>query len=250
MTPEEKLDFSDTLIRCSSLSCLFTEPQKKDDKLAGRLSKTAKTHLVQVYAGLIWGVGKDIVTKQMQKGIVAEEEGITLLSRVDKKFYTKNADRKENEWVSGHCDIEEVDEIIDIKLSWDAFTFLANLTEECKDEYFYQLQGYMWLWNKNKARISYCLVDTPESIRNDEKYRLLRKMDVATEENPDFLKAWERVERGMIFNHISPELRVINQIVDRDEEIIAKIPEKVARAREFLQELHQKHIFTNQNQLV
>jgi hypothetical protein len=242
-------DFSSTLIRCSSLSCLFTEPQKKEDKLAGRLSKTAKTHLIQVYAREIWGVEKDILTKQMSKGVIAEEEGINLLGLVDRKLYFKNDERKENEWISGHADIKEDDEVIDIKLAWDAFTFLANLDDNVKDEYFYQLQGYMVLWGLKRARIAYCLVDTPESIRNDEKYRLLRKMDVATEENPDFLRAWEKVERGMIFSHIPPEHRVICQEVLLDEEIIAKIPEKVERAREFLAELQEKHFQTNKIQL-
>lgn len=235
-------NFQNTLIRCSSLSYLFTEPKEKKDKLAGKLSKTAKTHLIQVYAREIWGVEKDLLTKQMSKGIQAEEEGITLLSRIDKKLYVKNEDRKENEWISGHADILHGEEVVDIKLSWDAFTFLANLDDNVKDEYFYQLQGYMDLWGLNRARIAYCLVDTPESIRNDEKYRLLRKMDVATEENPDFLRAWEKVERGMIFSHIPPEHRVICQTVLRDQEIIDQIPEKVARARMFLQELHDKHI--------
>jgi hypothetical protein len=243
-------DFSKTLIRCSSLSCLFTEPQKKEDKLAGKLSKTAKSHLIQVYAREVWGVEKDILTKQMSKGIIGEEEGITLLSRVDRKLYVKNDERKENEWISGHADILDDEEVVDIKLSWDAFTFLANLDDNVNDVYFYQLQGYMALWGLKRARIAYCLVDTPESIRNDEKYRLLRKMDVATEENPDFLRAWEKVEMGMIFNHIPPEHRVICQTVLRDDEIIEKIPAKVERAREFLQELHEKHLQTNKIELV
>ena len=244
------MNFQNTKIRCSSLSCLFTEPQSKADKEAGKLSKTAQSHLIEVYAREIWGVEKDIVTKQMQKGIEAEEEGITLLIRVDKKPYLKNMERRENGWISGHCDIEDEDEIIDIKLSWDAFTFLPKLIETVDKVYEYQVQGYMWLWNKNKARIAYCLVDTPENIREGEKYRLLRSMDVVTEESPEFLKAWQKLESNMKFGHIPPHQRVICHEVARNEEIIAKIPEKVEKAREFLAELHQKHLFINQTELV
>jgi hypothetical protein len=240
------IDFSKTLIRCSSLSCLFTEPQSKADKLAGNLSKTAKTHLIQVYTNAIWGVEKDITTKQMDKGIICEEEGITLISRVEGKMYVKNDERKENEWISGHADVLNGDEVMDIKLSWDAFTFLSNLADDVNPMYYYQLQGYMELWGLNRARISYCLVDTPESIRNAEKYRLLTKMDVISEESPAFIKAWEKLERSMIFDHIDPELRVINHYIERDQEIIDQIPAKVTRAREFLWELSKKHLRHNQ----
>jgi hypothetical protein len=240
------IDFSKTLIRCSSLSCLFTEPQSKADKLAGNLSKTAKTHLIQVYTNAIWGVEKDLTTKQMDKGIIGEEEGITLLSRVDGKMYVKNDERKENEWISGHADVLDAEEVVDIKLSWDAFTFMANLADDVNDMYFYQLQGYMALWGLNRARIAYCLVDTPESIRNAEKYRLLTKMDVISEESPAFKVAWEKMERNMIFDHIDPNLRVICHYVERDQEIIDQIPTKVARAREFLWELSKKHLHHNQ----
>lgn len=242
LNPKIMYDLSKALIRCSSLACLFTEPQAKADKEAGLLSKTAKSHLIETYAREIWGIEQDITTPQMKKGTIAEEDGITTLSRVDKRFYTKNTERKENEWLSGHADIVEEDEIVDIKLSWNALTFLPKLIEPIDKVYEYQLQGYMWLYNKPKGRISYCLVDTPDNIIQSEKYRLLRSMDVVSEEDPSYQIAARKLESNMKFSHIPPELRVINHYVDRDDEIIAKIPAKVERAREFLIELAEKHL--------
>lgn len=245
----KQIDWSSTLIRCSSLSALFTEPQSKEDKLALKLSATAKTHLIEIYARELWNVEKDIVTKQMQKGIQAEEDGLTLLSRVDKQLYIKNDTREDNEWLSGHADIVTDDLIIDLKLSWDAFTFLPKLTEEVNKNYFYQLQGYMWLYGRQRSRISYALIDTPDNIIQGELYRLLRSMDVVSEESPEYVAAAKKLTSNMKFSHIPIELRVINHFVDRDEEIIAKIPGKVEKAREFLAELHKKHtaLFPNQN---
>jgi hypothetical protein len=234
-------DFSKTLIRCSSLSCLFTEPQSKEDKLAGRLSKTAQSHLVEVYAREIWGVEKDIVTKQMRKGTEAEEDGITLISIVDGKLYVKNDERKENEWICGHADIVEDDLLTDLKLSWDAFTFLPKLIEPVNKDYYYQLQGYLWLWGQDKGRLSYGLVNTPESIIQGELYRLLRSMNVISEESPKYKEAARKLISNMKFDHIPMEQRVIHQFIGRDEEIIAQIPEKVEKARKFLQELYEKH---------
>lgn len=238
-------DFSITTIRCSSLGCLFTEPQSKADKEAGKLSKTAQSHLIEVYAQE-YGYEKDVLTKQMKKGIIAEEEGISLVSRLDKQFYTKNEERKTNEWVSGHADIVTESKIIDIKLSWDIFTFLPKLMEDVDKGYFYQLQGYLWLWDLQEAEIAYCLVNTPDNIIEGEKYRLLRSMDVISEESPEFLREAAKLERNMKFDQFPIEQRVIRHKVIRNDEVIAKIPEKVERAREFLEELHERHLSVNQ----
>jgi hypothetical protein len=236
------MNFNQTKIRCSSLSCLFTEPQSKEDKLAGRLSKTAKTHLYKVYAKELWGVEKDILTKPMQKGVEAEDDAILLLSKVDGWLYEKNGDRHENDYISGHPDIIFDDTVIDIKCSWDALTFLPNITEEVSKEYYYQVQGYMWLMNKQKARIVYCLVDTPQGIINGEAYNLFRRMDCVTELDPKYVEALKKLTSNMVFSHIPEKHRVISQFVDRDEEIIEKIPSKVEKAREFLQEVYEKHM--------
>jgi hypothetical protein len=244
--------FEQTLIRCSSLSCLFTEPKAKADKEAGKLSATAKKYLIKTYMREYWGIEpKDIETKHMAKGKSCEEDAIRLLSLVDNDpSYEKNAIRKNNEYITGECDIELPDCIDDVKNSWDAETFLPKLIEPLDDTYFYQAQGYMWLYNKPKARIRYCLIRTPETIRNQEKYRLLNKMDAATEENPEFKRAWEKLESSMIFDHIPPEERVITIEVARDEAIIEQIPYKVSKAREFLAEFHELHMRQKQFQVI
>jgi hypothetical protein len=231
-----------TLIRCSSLSALFTEPKLKEDKLAGRLSQTAKTHLIEVYAREMWGVEKDLVTKAMEKGIQMEGEAIKLISEVDGYPYEKWPLRASNEHITGHPDVVHGDGLIDIKCSWDAFTFLPKLIKEVDDSYFYQVQGYMWLFDKKFARISYCLVDTPDHIIEGEKYKLLRAMDVVSEDSPEFKKAFAKIKSNMIFSQIPPQLRVINHYVQRDESIIEQIPAKVEKAREFLIEIAEKHL--------
>ena len=241
-------DFSNVLIRCSSLGCLFTEPQSKADRERGELSKTAKTHLVEVYARELWGVEKQIQTKQMQKGTEAENEAILLLSRVDGTLYEKNEMRVSNDFITGHADIVEDDFICDTKCSWDAFTFLPKLIEGVDKDYELQLQGYLWLYERQRAKIAYCLVSTPQNIVDSEKYRHLRSMDVATEESPEFLRAWAKQSTAYHFDHIEPHLRVICHQVERNDEIIEQIPQKVQKAREFLAQLHEKHI--NHNKLV
>ena len=43
------MNWNEILIRCSSIGYLMTEPKEKAAKEAGELSKTAKTHLKNVY---------------------------------------------------------------------------------------------------------------------------------------------------------------------------------------------------------
>ena len=55
------MEFFNTLIHCSSIGKLLTEPISKADKESGELSKTAKTHLIEVYANKKYGFKKEIL---------------------------------------------------------------------------------------------------------------------------------------------------------------------------------------------
>lgn len=222
------------------MGVLFTEPKLKADKDAGELSGTAKSYLIRNYIREFWGREKDITTKQMEKGHLAEDDVINLISFIDNKPYKKNTERKYNEWIEGCADI--VDEIIiDAKASWDAETFIPKLIEPIDKMYFYQIQGYMWLYNRPKGKVSYGLVNCPEMILQNERRKLLYNMDVATELSPEYLEAVTELERNHIFDDISPEQRVISIEFDRDEEVIKQIPAKVKKARQFLAWLEREH---------
>lgn len=245
------MNWNEILIRCSSIGNIMTEPKEKAAKDAGELSKTAKTHLKNVYIQEKYGREKDIVTKQMQKGIEVEEESITLLSRFQKKMLVKNEERLNNDYITGLPDIYEgesirnADSITDIKSSYDLFTFMANVGEGLDNQYYYQLQGYMALSGAKSAYIAYCLVDTPLHIINAEKYKLLRSLDVISEESPEFIKQATKIESNMLFSDIPKEERVLIFPVERNEEVINKIYDKVIKAREYLKEFELLHLNFN-----
>lgn len=245
------MNWENILIRCSSIGSVMTDPKEKAAKDAGELSKTAKTELKKIYIKEKYGREKDITTKQMQKGIEVEEESITLLSRVQKKMLYKNEERLSNNFITGLPDIyegksiREADSITDIKSSYDLHSFLNNIGESLDRDYYYQLQGYMALSGANVAYIAYCLVDTPAHIIESEKYRLLKSMNVISEESPEFIAEAQRLERNMTFGDIPKEERVLIFKVDRDDSVIQKIYDKVAKARLFLAEFEQTHLNFN-----
>jgi hypothetical protein len=239
------MNWNETLIRASSVGYLMTEPVTKADKEAGVLSKTAQKHLIEVYISEKYGRKRDIQTKQMKKGIEAEQDSIDLLSMYLKLPFSKNEERFKNDFITGLPDIINGDTIIDIKSSYDLWTFLGNIPDKLDNLYYWQMQSYMWLTGTRKATIAYCLVNTPESIIQQEKYYLLKKMDVISEESPEFIKEAMKVEFNMTFDDISINERILTFNVNRSEDDILRIENKVIKARTFLQELEQTHLNFN-----
>jgi hypothetical protein len=239
------MNWNETLIRASSVGYLMTEPVTKADKEAGVLSKTAQKHLIEVYISEKYGRKRDIQTKQMKKGIEAEQDSIDLLSMYLKLPFSKNEERFKNDFITGLPDIINGDTIIDIKSSYDLWTFLGNIPDKLDNLYYWQMQSYMWLTGTRKATIAYCLVNTPESIIQQEKYYLLKKMDVISEESPEFIKEAMKVEFNMTFDDISINERILTFNVNRSEDDILRIENKVLKARMFLQELEQTHLNFN-----
>lgn len=245
------MDWSKILIRCSSLGDLMTEPKAKADKDAGELSQTAKTHLKSIYIRERYNRKKDVLTKQMEKGLLVEEESITLLSRVWKKMLYKNEERLNNEFLTGLPDIFEgesinnAQSITDIKSSYDLFTFISKIGNPLDKDYYYQLQGYMALSGAKQAYIAYCLVNTPEHIIAGEKYRLFKTMNCISEESPEYLKEAAEIEKNMIFDDIPKEEKVLIFAVQRDDDVIKDIYKKVIKARLYLSYLEQTHLNFN-----
>ena len=239
-------DFSKVKIRCSSLGAILTEPQSTEDKKAGNLSKTAKTALIRTYISEVYGREKDITTKQMDKGIVGEEGGIKSLSTYTSKSLSKNLITFENDFIKGTPDIIEgspidADFVWDTKLSFDIWTFLANVTEPLDKGYYYQLQGYMWLTGSKLGAVAYVLEDCPQHIINQEKYFLLKKMNVISEESPEYLEAAAGLEINLIYPDIPLNEKILIFKVKRNDEILDKIQQKVKKCREFLMEFSEKH---------
>lgn len=238
------MDFSNVKIHCSSLGVLFTEPRDAAAKKAGELSATAKTHLIKIYVEQYWGRKKHLTTKQLEKGLIVEPESILLIGVLDDKPYKKNEEIRQNDFIIGCPDV--VDDILhDVKSSYDAVSFMQMLIEPLETMYSYQMQGYLWLWDKETALVRRCLVSTPDSIINQEKRWLLNSMNVISDESPEYKIAASELEYNMMFDDINIEERCITHEVKRNDEIIALIPQKVAKAREFLKFLHEKHTSLN-----
>lgn len=237
------MNYDHTLFRCSSIGYLMTEPRAKAAKEAGELSETAKGHCVDVLVSNKYGRNDDISNRYIQKGLMVEEDGITLYSRLNKTFFKKNKALVKNAFIMGTpdlytgIDILAANEIVDIKCSWDLYTFSRVRTKEINDLYYWQCMAYMALTGAKSAKLAYCLVNTPEILIMDEKRKLLYKMGVISEEDKNYQEACEEIDRSMIFDDIPMEERVIEFPIERDDAAIEQMFEKVKKARQFLNKL-------------
>lgn len=239
---------ADTLLfRCSSLGHIMTESRTKSDPL----SETCKTHLIDVFVSKKYNRFTDVQSRYMIKGTMVEEDSLTLYSRVKRKLYTKNIERFANDHIIGTPDIILVDgamptEIIDIKSSWDIYSFFRSANKELNKMYYWQLMGYMALTGATVGRIAYCLVDTPDNLRESENRSLWYKMGQPKGDNEDWIEACRELDALMTYGDIAMEERVYDDfIVERNDDAIQAIYKRVEECRKWMNENLFKTITTN-----
>jgi len=224
------------------------ESQKDIDQ---PLSPGCKSYLNTLYAYEKyhkWSANKDKGNKYTDKGKEAEEMAIDMVSKLDGVVYYKHEGRLENSFLCGHPDVLHYEEdgtiskVIDVKAPWDIETFFYNLGRPLVAQYYWQIQGYMALTDTNVGEVHFCLVNTPESILNDEKYRLFKKMNPVTELSPDYVKAEKELISNLTFDDMPLEDRRIKFVVQRNDDDIQKLYRKVEKCREWLFEIEKMHM--------
>ena len=202
-------------IRCSAIGQIMTNARTK-----GQLSKTTQSYCESWLKEKIYGKRKEFTSKYTDKGILAEDANIEFANKMLGINSIKNEESFENDFLTGTPDIILENEIIDIKSSWDCFTFPLFDTE-INTDYYYQLQGYMELTGKRKARLVYVLGDTPVSILHSEANKLKYSLGY------DFEEALEIVKKKHDYSHVLDDLRIKVFDVVYDAEIIEKIKQRV-----------------------
>jgi hypothetical protein len=197
-------------IRCSSLGKIMTEPKSKGEKL----SVGAKTYIEELAKEFVYGFQRVITSKEMEKGTLVENHSIQLINDVFFTNYSKNTGRRENEWLTGECDIYVPGtKIIDVKSPWSLATFPATVFAGQDKDYEWQGRGYCMLWDVDLFEIYYCMVNTPDE--------LIRFEDPSIH----------------YVDHIDPTLRITRVPYERDRALEEKIKEKVEASREYFNQI-------------
>lgn len=194
-------------IRASASGKLMTRPRSKSEVL----SKTTKSYLEEWTKEQIYGVRKSIKSKYLDKGNQVEDAAIEYAS-AEKGwlFAEKNEEYFEDEFFCGTPDVILDDKIIDIKSSWDCFSFPLFYNGIPNKDYYYQLQTYMHLTGKTKAQLVYVLMNTPEELTFEESFD---------------------------YTEINSKYRIKIFDIDYDEEVIEELKNKVIESREYIKTL-------------
>jgi len=222
------INTDEILFRCSSLGHLMTEPKSKSETL----SETTKNHLVDVWIRHKYNRKELITSKYMEKGTMVEEDAMTLYSRFRKQYYVKNEKMLTDDFIKGIPDIITEKTVIDLKSSWDIFTFFRTKQKAVEKMYYWQLQGYMSLTGKENARLVYCLVNTPQVLIDDEIHRLQYKHL----SEADAIKARNQIEMNSIFDDIDIQDKIYEIEIKRNNEDIERLYNRIIDCRNWIKE--------------
>ena len=160
------------------------------------LGKTGEKLARYTYLSYKYGREKEFTSKYTDKGILVESESIEQLSQIDNFDYQKNELRIYNAYFTGECDIVTDSKVIDIKNSWDIFTF-DDAIRDFNPKYEYQLRAYMDLYNVPYAELVYMLMDAPDEV-------ILKELEKESykhpdRETPEFIEV--QIIKNMVFSH-------------------------------------------------
>ena len=217
-------------IRCSSLGKIMTSSRSKSEVL----SQTAKSYIEELAKEHLFGIKKVFKSRYTDKGNEVEEQAIELTEDVlGFEFLTKNEKYFENDYIKGTPDVITTSLIIDVKSSWSGETFPFFESELPNKDYYYQVMGYMWLTGKKDALISYCLINTPEDIVNDEIRRTAwGKYEIEPSE-----ETIREVQSVHNFNHIPKDRRVKAFHVEFNEGVINEMKTRIEECRKYFNTL-------------
>ena len=215
-------------IRASAIGQVMTNSRKK-----GELSKTCQSYVQKVLKEELYGVRSMFSNKYTDKGNIMEDEAIDLVaSFYDLGIVVKNEDYFTNDFIKGTPDVILNDSVRDIKCSWDVGTFPLYQTEVPNKDYYWQLQGYMWLTDKEVSYLDYCLMDTPHHLISSEARSMAYRFgdEISQSQHTDLVN-------NMTFSRHPEAMRIKTFRVDRDEESIEQIKNRVTEINNYINTL-------------
>lgn len=228
------------------------EYKQQKDKLAlvkdvPNLSAGCITKLHIIHTQLTTGRRKHVKNKFVEKGLMVEEDCITQYSLYTSAFHKKNTEQKDNDYIIGTMDFGWEDIAIDTKASWDIWTFDDTRYKKIKPLYHWQLDGYMWLFDKKKGKLVYCLINTPEHFIRAEERKLMYELFGNEGEMlraSDFMRiAYEEECKEIRKNHIFDDLPLERKIkifdVEFNQQRIDRIIEVVEGCRWYLNHIEE-----------
>jgi len=129
------IDWTTYNFHCSSIAQMMVKPRAAGELL----SATTKSYLKELWIKETFQRDKiDMIgNKYTTKGTIVETDSIELYEHVSSVSYFKNNEQLKNDYLVGTPDIVAPN-LIDIKSSWDIFTFGAVDEKKARADYYWQ----------------------------------------------------------------------------------------------------------------
>lgn len=197
----------------------------------GKMGSGTKTYVQEWLISQLTGKEKRIDSKYLRSGVERELASLTRASKFFGVELQKNTIQLENDFFTGEFDAKTEDTVIDVKSSWDAFTFPLFETEPDKG-YVRQLQIYMDLTGLKKASLVYCLENGTEEMIENLSWRLAKEEGA---EEPT-IEHWDKAEAELNYDHLPENMRIKVFNFERDEELIENMRQAVLDCRKYIKE--------------
>jgi hypothetical protein len=207
---------------CSKVGNIMAKPKSKSELI----SQSAKSFIESIVNYKFYNIIKTStestrevgnIINQTKKGTDIEKKSIKLVNDIFGTKYKKNTKYLENNCVKGVADIVTKDLIIEIKTSW-SFDSFPKIPEKAYNAlYEWQVRAYMMLYDKQYAKIFYCLIDTPDYLLKESDDLQIHKVE-----------------------HINPFLRITELNYERDDDKEKELISKIKAADNYYIEYYNK----------
>jgi len=195
------------------------------------LLQTAKTYCDNWIKEQLYNRRKEFTSKMTDKGLIMEDNSIDFIAdQLGYGFLIKNEEYFPGKFMHGTPDVILPDTVIDVKNSWDCFTFPLLDDEIPNNAYWWQGQGYMHLTGRKHYKLIYVLSDTPEHLIAREAYWYAKNNgyeEVSTEIFNEFMDK-------MTYSDIPDKYKLKKFEFDYEPEAIEKIESQVIKCRNYI----------------
>jgi hypothetical protein len=226
-----------------------------------QLSETCKTFLEDWFLDNFFERRIIANAKQMDKGNMVEAKSIAFAQRHFGKLLSKyEGDVLENDFIRGICDVETDSEILEFKSCYTYRTMPYFDSKIENKEHELQLMCYLseGMYNKEVGHVCYTLQDLPPEMLIDELRRLSPRKPTDLEVFKHVIQfvytadgfedavsicadfGFEIGKYNEMFKEIEPEYRFKSFELKRDEEVLAKIKQRVIECRAYIETLKAK----------
>lgn len=228
------------VIRCHAIALIMTEPRSGKGLSVTCLDYVHKWIKSQPE---FYNRVHQIDNKYLEKGLYCEPESIVFANR----YYgwggvEKNTIKGISEYIMGECDLLLPHTVDDIKNSWSDDTFPLFAKELPDVRYWWQMQGYMLLYNRKLASVIYTLMDAPDYMIEKEAWRQAREIGMEELEE----EFYQEVKRNMTYSNFPDHLRVKRFFIHFDPEVIQRIIQRVIEIRLYIKNLSEVELFKKQ----